>query len=70
MSCMGCGNATEFECVSDDCDWFYITPFNKYNRRYEKNLANRPEWMTDEVEAMEYPHVEGIRYRWADEDDD
>lgn len=71
MACMGCGNATEFFCSdSKNCSWSYITPFNKYNKRFEQNLANRPPWMTDEIEAMEYPHVEDVRYVWGDYDED
>jgi hypothetical protein len=66
MSCMGCGNAVEFTCVSDDCDWYFITPFNPYNRRYEKNEANKPSWMTEELELQEYPLPDGVEYIYSD----
>ena len=68
MRCMRCDNAVEFFCTADNCDWNYITPFNQYNSRYEQNIRNKPSWMTDEIEFMNYPSVEGIRFR-GDSDD-
>lgn len=42
-----CGNAWEYWCSDDNCDWAYISGLNPMNNRYDANLRNKPSWIVE-----------------------
>lgn len=44
-----CGNATEWECTNDDCDWSYLEWTNNPNKNVGKI---RPHWMFNYMDSL------------------
>lgn len=42
-----CGNAWEYWCTNNNCDWAYIEGLNAMSPRYDANLRNKPSWIQD-----------------------
>lgn len=47
MSCLPCDSATDWYCLSEDCDWDWTCGLNPRNPRAEENATHAPPWAAE-----------------------